>query len=378
MKGLWYKNMKKWITSAITVFAVTLLYGCSGTDSGAAPLPEAEVIGAPENEEVSDTVNRETDGKEGSGQGEGNHSVQSGTEDGGAQAETVETEVNFTDISDRTFYFSSGAGAWWTELRINDDGSFSGIYQDSDMGDMGEDYPNGTLYYCEFSGVFESLAKVDEYTYKMKLASIEYEQEPEKEEIKDGVRNIYSTAYGIDGGDEFYLYLPGIKLTELPEEYRSWVGYYNLESVSETELPYYGLYNINTGDGFSSYVYEEQTFADRVAMEISFAEESSAELEEKLSKSTVQIDMDEAAKELFQTWDDTLNIIWKLLEPELSDEEMESLRIEERAWIARKEAEVKAAGQEYEGGSMQSMAEALKAAEMTKERVYELAERYTE
>ena len=53
---------------------------------------------------------------------------------------------------------------------------------------------------------------------------------------------------------------------------------------------------------------------------------------------------------------------------------MAALREEERQWIAGKEAAVKEAGQQYEGGNMQSMAESLKAAELTKARVHELAE----
>ena len=45
----------------------------------------------------------------------------------------------------------------------------------------------------------------------------------------------------------------------------------------------------------------------------------------------------------------------------------------ERDWIASKDAEVQAAGQEHEGGSAQPLDEAMKAAELTKARVYELA-----
>lgn len=77
---------------------------------------------------------------------------------------------------------------------------------------------------------------------------------------------------------------------------------------------------------------------------------------------------------MFHTWDDTLNIVWKLLESELDEEKMAALRVEEREWIARKEEAVTAAGQEYEGGSMQVMAQFRKVAELTEERLQELAE----
>ena len=41
-----------------------------------------------------------------------------------------------------TFYFSSGAGGWATELKVYADGTFEGHYYDSDMGDRGNGYPN--------------------------------------------------------------------------------------------------------------------------------------------------------------------------------------------------------------------------------------------
>ncbi len=289
-----------------------------------------------------------------------------------SQAENTVSDFSLENLSDRVFYFSSGAGAWSTELFINGDGTFRGYYHDSDMGDMGENYPNGTLYFCEFTGRFDDPEKIDEFTYKLNLASIEYKYEPEKEEIIDGVRNIYSTAYGLDDGEEFYLYLPGVKLAELPEEYLMWVGYYNLENTTETELPFYGLYNVNMEQGFSSTVYEEQSLLERIEMEISFAEERDAELSAKLPEAASQLDMKMISEELFQTWDNVLNVVWKLLESELDDDTMEALRTEEREWIAFKEAEVEAAGEVYERGTLRPLVEADKAAELTKERVYEL------
>ncbi|MCI9143052.1 MAG: hypothetical protein HFH87_10575, partial [Lachnospiraceae bacterium] len=104
---------------------------------------------------------------------------------------------------------------------------------------------------------FGELEKVDSYTYKMKLSSLSYEQEPEKEEIVDGVRQIYSIANGLAGGEEFYLYLPGARLADLPESYLGWMISYGLEENGKEELPFFGLYNATTGDGFSSNQYQE-------------------------------------------------------------------------------------------------------------------------
>lgn len=290
------------------------------------------------------------------------------------QAENMETDFGFDALADRLFDFSSGAGAWNTELSINSDGTFKGLYHDSDAGDTGADYPNGTRYYCSFTGKFDNLERVDEFTYKMELVSLLYEEEPGKEEIIDGIRYVYSTAYGLTGGTDFLLYLPGAKLAELPEGYRGWVGYYYLENTTDTELPYYGLYNLSMEEGFSSFVYEQPSLSEQIAAEISFAEERGALIEATLQEASTQADMNELSAELFLTWDDTLNTVWKLLESELDAETMETLRTEERNWIDTKDAAVKAAGQEFEGGSLQPMAESMKAVELTKERVYELAE----
>lgn len=368
--------MKNRIFFAVAILTFTLLTGCHGAD------------GSPSQDsaDTSDSQGQQVEADSGAGQLQEPQAEASQTEgqQAGAQQTTEQqtgqlpgntgAEFGFEALADRLFEFCSGAGAWSTELFINSDGTFEGSYHDSDMGDTGADYPNGTRYYCSFTGKFDDLEKVDEFTYKMKLVSLVYEDEPDKEEILDGIRYIYSGAYGLVGGTDFLLYLPGAKLADLPEGYRSWVGYYYPESVEETELPYYGLYNLNEENGFSSYVYEEQSLAERIAMEISFAEESAAELETQIQEASTQADMNEAGAELYRTWDDTLNIVWKLLESELDAETMEALRVEERNWIAVKDEAVKAAGKEFADSNLQPMAESMKAAELTKERVYELAE----
>ncbi|MBD5520318.1 MAG: DUF1311 domain-containing protein [Lachnospiraceae bacterium] len=364
--------MKKKIILTTVLLTIILLSGCQKSDSSQ--------IQQMTNENLSEEqIDKDFDREEESPKTETEHSEETKESPSSepqtaqpSQAENTESDFSLENLSDRVFYFSSGAGAWSTELFINGDGTFRGIFHDTDMGDIGENYPNGTLYFCEFTGRFDGPEKIDEFTYKLRLASIEYKYEPEKEEIIDGVRNIYSTAYGLDDGEEFYLYLPGAKLAELPEEYLRWVGYYNLESTTETELPYYGLYNVNMEQGFSSYVYEEQSLLERIEMEISFAEERDTELRARLQEAASQADLKMTSEELFQTWDNVLNVVWKLLESELDDDTMEALRTEEREWIAFKEAEVEAAGEVYELGTLRPLVEADKAAELTKERVYEL------
>ena len=73
-------------------------------------------------------------------------------------------------------------------------------------------------------------------------------------------------------------------------------------------------------------------------------------------------------------WDSDLNVIWRDLKVILDAESFDKLLQEQREWIAQKEAEVKKAGADYEGGSIQPMVMNQKAAELTKTRVYELLE----
>lgn len=346
--------------------------------------PEGEFSG--EDNSEGELVKEKESQEEKESQKEANEAEEQGGEESKGQeskqqsSAELEDEFGLEDLTDYVFSFSSGVGAWSTELRINEDGSFQGHYQDADMGDTGESYPGGTLYVCDFTGKFAPLEKVDDFAYKMRLESLAFEQQPEKEEIIDGVRNVYSTAYGIDGGEDFYLYLPDAEFSSLPEGFRGWVRNFWRwvnESIpdgsEEGKLSFYGLYNEKMEEGFSSSYYKEQSLSERIEMEISFAEELASDYEAKLEEGAPQQEMNMASAELYRIWDDTLNIVWKLLEAELDEATMEQLRVEEREWINFKEAEAKAAGKEMEGGSMQPMLESGKAAELTKERVYELA-----
>mgnify|MGYP001046984805 CR=1 FL=1 len=118
----------------------------------------------------------------------------------------------------------------------------------------------------------------------------------------------------------------------------------------------------------------QQSLSEKIAMEISYAGEREKEVEKKQGEAVTQPEMNATAEEMYRLWDDTLNAVWGLLETNLDEADMEVLRKEEREWIASKDAEVQAAGLENGGGSMQPLLEAMRAAELTKARVYELAE----
>ena len=306
---------------------------------------------------------------------EGQQPAADGDASAGTDGQTAAADAAsfpFADLAGWEFYFSSGAGAWYTAMDIHADGTFDGHYQDADMGDTGEGYPNGTLYYCDFSGKFTEPERVNETTYVFRIESIEYPYGIGEEiNTEEQIHYIYTEAYGLDGAKDLYLYLPESRVADLPEDYVNWVHW----DIQGDTLGFYGLYNEAQGEGFSSYLYQEYASVyDRIAAEIAASEEQAADLEAELQKAASQMDMNEISGQIYQLWDDTLNEIWGIMKTNLNPEFMDQLTIEERAWITEKEAAIKEAGAEYGGGTMQSMVMNAKAAELTRERAYKLAE----
>lgn len=160
------------------------------------------------------------------------------------------TQLPFTEA--QSFSFMSGAGGWSTELTINPDGSFTGNYYDSDMGDSGDGY-DATEYVSTFHGKFKNIQKKDDYTYVMQIDTLETEETQDTwiEETGYGkVRYVASPPYGLYGGTNFELYLPGTPVSSLSAEYIDWVRTPMALDENATTLPGYGLYNVEEQNGF--------------------------------------------------------------------------------------------------------------------------------
>ena len=172
-------------------------------------------------------------------------------------SETTESGEPFSPDQPVVDAFSSGVGGWQTTMYIQADGSFTGEYFDSDMGVTGEGYPDGTTYVCTFSGKFAPLSQLDDLTYTTAVESISYVQSADTEEIRDGMRYVYTTAYGLDDAKTLYFYLPGTKTADLSEACMSWVSTY-LWAGNEDEhaevLPFVVLFNENAGTAFAGEV----------------------------------------------------------------------------------------------------------------------------
>ena len=149
--------------------------------------------------------------------------------------------------------FSSGAGNWGTLMSLYPDGSFGGEFFDMDMGDGGENYPNGTMWCCYFQGRFENFVQINENTWSLKLDYLEMEREEGETWIQDGIRYIATTPYGLEDSEEFWLFLPDAPVSVLPEDAIPWWPYffYAKEDRPDT-ISCYGLMNMESNYTFFS------------------------------------------------------------------------------------------------------------------------------
>lgn len=169
--------------------------------------------------------------------------------------EPLEGAMPLASVFPIEFLFASGASSSGTELVLNQDGSFAGQHFDHENA-TGDGFPKGTCYLCDFSGRFEDIRQITPYIYSMTLAELDTEKEEGEEWIEDDVLYIAARPYGLEDGEEFLFYAPGVPLEEIPEEFLSWWmgrGSYQEDEGSRQTLPCYGLFNIATGEGFFQY-----------------------------------------------------------------------------------------------------------------------------
>lgn len=113
--------------------------------------------------------------------------------------------------------------------------------------------------------------------------------------------------------------------------------------------------------------------AETIQDEIAGIEKRSQEHNDIDSTYMSQLDMNIHSAEWYQLWDEELNSLWSRLSEELDPETKEKVLEEQRAWIKRKEENVRAAGMWALGGTLQPLLESDMAGGMTRARVYVLA-----
>ena len=138
----------------------------------------------------------------------------------------------------------------------------------------------------------------------------------------------------------------------------------------------------NNQAGFADLLKASSTggVADKDTLKSSYetARKRQQEIDEKFQKDDLmdQQTMNQLSYEEYNNWDGLLNAIWAYLKDNLGEEKMKSVTEEQQKWIHEKEAAMKEAGAEFEGGSMQPMIEYGKGASLTQKRVEELMNQY--
>ena len=155
-----------------------------------------------------------------------------------------------SQLDGQVFEFSSGVGAWSTEMSFGENGAFTGNFHDSEMGETGEGYPNGSVYVCAFSGQLSNLKPVDEYTWTAEIRVDVEDCEPET--IEDGIRYVSAAPYGLEDTSAVTIFLPGMPVDRLPEAFMFW-SHLNEIAPDATEIPYFAIWNEKAEAGFITY-----------------------------------------------------------------------------------------------------------------------------
>lgn len=180
---------------------------------------------------------------------------------GTARAGTDEQDP-FSAIAGLAFSFCSGAGAWETVITFAPDGSFSGNFHDSDMGDTGEDYPYGTRYFCNFTGTVTDARESQPWCRKLQLVSLDCSDPEHEAFVEDGVLYVPSGPYGLENADTLWLYQPETPLSELPEGFLPWTQLWSMDEEEDSVLGKWGLYNDTEEYGFVALTNEDITEND--------------------------------------------------------------------------------------------------------------------
>lgn len=104
--------------------------------------------------------------------------------------------------------------------------------------------------------------------------------------------------------------------------------------------------------------------------------ESSLKEFDQVYESGTQADMNQAKSETFERWDDALNEIYKELQQQLSEREMSALKEEQRDWMKQRDQIAEEKSKEAEGGTLEPFLYASALADLTKDRSYELVNKY--
>ena len=147
-----------------------------------------------------------------------------------------------------SYVYASGAGGWSEFLTLNSDGSFVGDFYD-------DCYFYDGLFYeavCEYNGKFTTPRKIDDYSYSTSVEYLNVHQRVGMTYKKAGSQYdcVCVSPLGMRKNSEIIIYLPGTKVSQMPEMARVILQVY-LEN-NPYYIPYdtYVLYNVDLNSAF--------------------------------------------------------------------------------------------------------------------------------
>ena len=107
------------------------------------------------------------------------------------------------------------------------------------------------LYICNFTGKFTVPVQINDYTYSLKLESLQTEGNSGEEYYENNQRFVYSEPYGLENANELLIYTPGSPISELPEDLTIWLN--TILTSDDKELPCFVIFSVNDQSAFVGY-----------------------------------------------------------------------------------------------------------------------------
>jgi len=143
-----------------------------------------------------------------------------------------------------SYLFETGINDWSTTMELGADGSFTGVYHDTDYDTDEDGNTTAATEYCSFSGKFSEPEKIDDLTYKITLNDITLEDTLPEDENNEFGYFLSEYAFGLDLLD-YTVYMKGTKTADLPEgclDRISMPNGWTEENTPET-IPFTVIYN---------------------------------------------------------------------------------------------------------------------------------------
>ena len=273
----------------------------------------------------------------------------------------------FDDLAGKSYWFWTGHGGWYEKFCIEKDGSFFGIFLDTNMGENAPEYEYGTQYNSIYFGQLDNITKIDDYTYAVELKHINYDYEIDSQMIVDKVLNIYTESYFWSDAKILMIYLPGTPINELPDWAYGWIEKDVMGNTELTDICIANAADINAALDYGRYSPEVE------AVDIFCMYETLYSYYNELMHNALSTyEMRDYAIEMQNISDKCMEAILRLFKYNLSKKDYGEFLKEQEKWADERNAEVENYCEMYEGGSYASVAYSEKYANITMARCEEL------